>query len=450
MRPLRDVVLGENGTPAYASTLSYAVDLFGSIGAMRGKDCTQAFSKVFADSPDIALRLALWARDVRGGAGERQHFRDILLWLEKNACEYLLGSNFLKLIPEVGRFDDLLVFEGKDTKYAAFRIIAQALQAGNSLAAKWMPRQGPKAIELRKAFGLSAREWRKGLVSLTNVVETQMCDRNWNEIKFDHVPSQAMKKYFRAFQRNAPDAFAGFLEKAEQGEVEVNAGAIYPHQIIEMLYSGDRLAEQMWKNLPNYIGSGSILCMADTSGSMYGTPLNVAIALAMYCAEKNENPAFKDFFMTFSESPEFIHLQGTLAERLLTARSSNWGMNTDLDKALKLLLDTAVNNVVPQSDMPKALVILSDMQFDECASLTGLEMITRNYSSMGYQMPKIIFWNLRDVGNKPVRFNQQGVALISGFSPAIMKSVLSVKGLEDFTPENIMLKTLGNDRYSWQ
>ena len=474
-----------NGMRARTTTASAALDLYGSIGASRGKNILSAFEAAYREDKDKALRIAQWARDVRGGAGERQLYRDILLWLEVNDVETLTTSNLIPNLVEIGRFDDLLIFQTDKVKYSAYTEIAKALNAGNGLCAKWMPRKGPIAIELRQAFSLSPKAYRKGLVALTNVVETQMCARNWNEINFSHVPSVAMSRYLTAFHRNAPEAMATYKEALSKndGTAKVNASAVYPYEIIKMLggardlagyggyttnypqymrgfdqpqYQFNQVAQSMWDALPNYMGNKNVLAIVDNSGSMQTgihdsrvTAMDVATSLGLYAAEKSTG-AFKDLSIGFSDNAAFVSLSGPLNERLEQMCRAPWGQSTNLHSVFTLILEHAISNRVPAADMPATLLILSDMQFNSCVRHddSAMQMIRRTYEDMGYEMPQVVFWNLMDYGNKPVKFNDTGVALISGFSPAIMEAVLS-DGLESFTPENVMLKTIMKPRYNW-
>ena len=462
-----------NGMRARTTTSSAALDLFGSIGASRGKNILPAFQAAFAENQDLALRIAQWARDVRGGSGERQLYRDILLYLEANEPQLLVESRLLDNLPELGRFDDLLIFSNAQVKRKAYSVIAKSLNEGNGLAAKWLPRKGPVAVDLRRAFGLTPREYRKRLVAMTKVVESDMCAKNWNEINFSHVPSQAMTKYMTAFHRNAPEAFQAYKDALKRGDksVKVNAGAVYPHDVIKTLggaygasYRGaganDIVADRMWEALPNYMKGGNVLPMVDVSGSMtcpvggYGsgntmTCLDVAVALGLYCSDKTTG-AYKDLFLTFTSNSRFVKLKGSLSEKLRQMVTSDWQMSTNLHSAFNAILDHATRNRVPAEDMPAMLLILSDMQFNQCIKHddSALQMIRRKYEDAGYEMPKIVFWNLNDAGNKPVKFDDSGTALVSGFSPSLMESLLAAD-LEKFTPESVMLKTVGKDRYNW-
>jgi len=479
----------DNGMRALASTLNANVDLFGSIGAMRGKNVIPAFERAYRENKDTALRVAQWARDIRGGSGERKLFRDILLWLEANDPAILVESKLLDNVANIGRFDDLLIFTRGDVKGKAFGIIWKALENRNGLAAKWMPRQGPVAAELRNWFGLTPKQWRKLLVRNTNVVETAMCNREFNSINFSHVPSVAMSRYMTAFHKRAPEAFTAYKAALKRGdkEVKVNASAVFPYDVVRMVggargsnnhegygstgyYASLRntptyhangneiVAQRMWEALPDYMDGTAVLPIVDVSGSMASahvtdkvTALDVAVSLGLYCSEKSKNPAFKDMVMTFSDKPKLFNLSGSLTQRLAQMSVMSWGMNTNLHKALQLVLDTGLQGRVPDDQMPKVVVILSDMQFDSCAQYddSALQMIRRKYEAAGYSVPQIVFWNLNDHGgNKPVRFNEKGVALVSGFSPAIMKSVLAAD-LQQFTPESVMLKTIGVERYNW-
>lgn len=443
----------ENGMRALQRTGSTAVDLFFKIGASRGKNITADFERAFQDDPSLAMKIALWARDVRGGAGERQLFRDVLTHLEAQHPDML--ERVIPFVPEFGRWDDLLVFHSARFKNMAFALIADALKDGNGLCAKWMPRQGMQAVELRRALGLTPKQYRKGLVALTNVVETKMCARQWDEIDFGKLPSLASARYNKAFGRNAPSAYQAYKDRLTKGEDKVNAGAVYPYDIIKTLRAGGDtvVADAQWAALPNYIGDHSVVPLVDVSGSMQ-TPvagnknlhcLDVALSLGLYCADKNRS-AFKDVFLTFSANTKAEVLKGTLSQKLTQMSGSDWGMNTNLHKAFDEILRIAKSGSVSEADMPKTLLILSDMQFDHCAQFddSAHQMISRKYEAAGYTMPNIVFWNLRATDNVPVKFDQRGTALVSGFSPSVMKGVLSGTQM---TPEAIMLATVDVPRY---
>lgn len=452
-----------NGMKALASTLSNTTDLFFKIGASRGKNITAQFEKAYREDREMALRVAQWARDVRGGAGERELFRQTLKWLEKNHRDEFINTRLLKNVAEIGRWDDLLIFEDEMVKSIAFRLIAEALGEGNGLCAKWMPRKGPKALELREFLGWSPKFYRKRLVELTKVVETQMCAKNWNEINFSHVPSLAMSRYSKAFGKNAPDHFTAFKEALKKGDpkvAKVNAGAVYPYDIVKNVRHGDSaLADEQWKALPNFIGDASILPLVDVSGSMTAKAggyqsksdiscLDVAVSLGLYCSDKNTGP-FKDVFLTFSSRPKFVTVTGSLSQKVKTMERSDWEMSTNLHAAFDEILRVAISNNVAREDMPKVLLIMSDMQFNCCTGFDdrAIQMIRRKYNDADYEMPNVVFWNINAYENVPVRFDEKGTALVSGFSPSIMKAVLAAD-MDSMTPEAVMKKAVMSDRYA--
>lgn len=453
----------ENGMKARKSTADACVDLFFKIGASRGKNITTDFTAAYVQNSDYALRIAQWARDVRVGAGERQIFRDLLVHLEKRDPDAALA--LLRKIPEVGRWDDIFVFKTPALKSAAYTMLGDALRAQNGLAAKWTPRKGPVANEIRAFFGMTPKQYRKSLVNLTKVVETQMCAKDWDNINFSHVPSQASKLYRKAFNRNTPK-FAEYVAALVKGDpsVKVNANAIFPHDVIKGVgnYGWDKIQTDhviaQWNALPNYVGNASILPLVDVSGSMscpvggYGsgsttTCMDVAVGLGLYLADKNKG-VFKDSFLTFSASPQLVTLKGNIVQKLDQMKNSDWGMNTNLNAAFDKILGTAVKHRVPQEDMPAMLLILSDMQFDACIrhNDSAMEMIERKYATAGYTVPQVVFWNLNSADNVPVKADKSGAALVSGFSPSIMKSLLAAN-LEEFTPQGIMIETIMNPRY---
>jgi hypothetical protein len=455
-----------NGMKARKSSANACVDLFYNIGASRGKNIVPAFTAAYVENPDLALRITQWARDVRGGSGERQVFRDILAYLENTKPED--ASRLLAKVPELGRYDDLFVFKTKPLKAQAYTLLGDALRARNGLAAKWTPRKGEVAREIREFFGMSPKQYRKSLVTLTNVVETQMCANNWDNINYSHVPSVAHARYKKAFGRHGT-TYAEYVTKLVKGEagVKINASAVFPYDVLKgrigryntMSKQELDVVEAQWNALPNYVGAANVLPMVDSSGSMTCpagghtsksglTCLEVAISLGLYFADKNTGK-FKDTFLTFSRSPKLVNLKGNINQKIDQMNTGEVA-NTNLHKAFELILDVAVKNNVPQAEMPETLVIFSDMQFDQGVDRdeSAIEMIERKYKAAGYTVPQVVFWNLNAAyGNTPVKFDKRGTALVSGFSPAVAGGIMG-GNMDDFTPEAIMLKTVMKDRYS--
>lgn len=457
-----------NGMKARKSTANPVVGLFFKAGASRGKDITKDFVAAFAENKELTLRVAQWLRDVRGGAGERQLFRDILVYLEKADPE--AASLVMNKVPELGRWDDLFVFTDAKLKAQAFGLIKQALDSGNGLCAKWCPRKGHVATELRKFMGMTPKQYRKTLVGLTDVVEQKMCARDWNNIDFSKLPSLASARYRTAFHKNS-EKFKEYVAKlaAKDESVKVNAGAVYPYDVLKSVIMDHWAAAELtktdrdfiiaqWDALPNYVGDANILPIVDTSGSMTckaGGPssksavrcIDVAVSLGLYLADKNEG-AFKDVFCTFSGTPQLTKLSGNVIQKAEQMCKADWQMNTNIIAAFKKILDVAVSNAVPEAEMPKILLIMSDMQFDSSAAhgfdASAIGSVERLYRSAGYEVPKVVFWNINAYDNVPVKHDRRGVALVSGFSPTIVQSVLKA---ENFDPESIMLDTIMNPRY---
>jgi hypothetical protein len=353
-------------------------------------------------------------------------------------------------------------------KAEAFTMLGDALRQRNGLAAKWTPRQGKLAVEIREFFGMSPKFYRKSLVELTKVVEQNMCAKEWDAINFSHVPSVASARYKKAFNRNT-EKYAEYVQSLVKGEdkaVKVNASVAYPYDVLKgrighygMTFDKTEmdLIQKQWEALPNYVGDANILPLVDVSGSMTCPAgkntklscLDVAVSLGLYLADKNTGK-FKDTFLTFSSKPELLHLKGNINQKIDQMVKSKWEMNTNLHAAFKNILDVAVKGGVPQEEMPAMVLILSDMQFDHCVKHdnSAMEMIERKYEAAGYKVPQVVFWNLNAAyGNAPVKFDKSGTALVSGFSPAIVKPLLS-GDMESFTPEAVMLKTIMQDRYA--
>ena len=465
-------IVTENGMATNSTSLNACVDLFFNIGAMRGQDKQRliaTFSKAFNEDPKRAMKLLFWARDVRGGAGERQVFKDIIFYLAENH-DLALKPN-LHLIAEYGRWDDLLILVGTYLEKDAFTLISDALINENGLCAKWMPRKGAIAEKLRKFTGMSPKQYRKSLVGLTNVVETKMCAGDWDSIEFGKLPSVASARYQKAFGKNAYESYSAYIQSLVKGEAKINAGAVYPYDVTKSLKHGNStVANEQWKALPNYMEGANdmILPVVDVSGSMETsaggnktvTCMDVAISLGLYISERNEGP-FKDAFITFSSTPQLQVLSGSLKDRYAQMASSDWGMSTDLEATFKLILDQATKHKLSQDEMPNKILILSDMEFNEATNSRGgwygreektewnptaQQMIEQMYADAGYKVPQIVYWNIQSRnGGVPVAFDTQGTALVSGFSPAIMTSLL---GGDIESPQQIMDKTILSERYS--
>jgi len=465
----------ENGMVAHSTSANFCVDMFGKIGSMRKESdgrVLDVFVKAFNESPLTAMRLLFWTRDIRGGAGERQIFKTILTYLA-NQHTSVLGKN-MHLITEYGRWDDMLVLFGTKLEDQALALIGEALRAENGLCAKWMPRQGKKGTtrnelsnKIRKHMGLSPKAYRKLLVNTSNTVEQLMCSGGWNAIDFSKLPSKAMSDYMKAFSKRTPEAWVAYLESVKKGESKINAGAVYPYDIIKNLnYGSSDGADVQWNALPDYMVDSNerVMPLVDVSGSMSCSAggnsnvscMDVAISLGLYISERNVGP-YQDAFITFESNPRLQILKGSLSDRYRQLSRAPWGGSTDIQKALELILDKAKANKVAQEDMPTMLMILSDMQFNQCTggghwgggnttwNMTAMEMTKKLYEAAGYDMPKVVFWNLAGRNdNTPVKANETGTALVSGFSPALLLSLLKGK---DISPYSMMMDVVNSDRY---
>lgn len=457
----QNVTLTSNGMVTNSTTLNNCLDLFFNIGAMRGKSkvkLTELFVKAYNENPLIATKILFWSRDIRGGAGERKIFRDILSDLVKLDPNTI--KNNVHLIPEFGRWDDLLVLVGTELETITFELIKDSLNSKNGLCSKWMPRKGLIANKLRKYLKLNPKNYRKLLVGLTNVVETKMCAKNWDLIDYSKIPSIAASRYQKSFVRNDNQRYQEYVNLLINGETKINASAVYPYDIVKSIKNGGNevVNNKQWDSLPNWMENvdEKILPVVDVSGSMDcpagGNPnltcMDIAISLGIYISERNIGN-FKDAFITFSQNPKLQYLNGTLTQRINQLGRADWGYNTNLEAVFSLILNQAKNNNVSEDLIPTKILILSDMEFDQSTRNTKLDsfrMIEEMYNESGYKLPNIVFWNLNSHNsNFPVKFDESGTALVSGFSPAILKSVL---GSEDMSPESIMMKTINDDRYN--
>ena len=465
----------ENGAVALNTTSDARLDLFGTIGSLREADenrITTLFSEAYAQDKLFATKIAFYARDIRGGLGERKTFRTIICYMAEHHPEALRPN--LDLIGVFGRYDDLYELIGtplEDDMWATmkkqFDEDLQNLNAGNtiSLLAKLIKTADASSPATRKLGILTAQKLGypvynfkrivRSMRKQIGVVESLMSAGKWDEIKYPEVPSRAMMIYRSAFMRHDPDGFTEFLEETEKGEVKINASTLFPYDIVEkFLYKGEdsKVLEVQWKALPNYIEQGTnALIMADVSGSMYWNgdrPLATAIGLAIYFAERNVG-AYHNLFMTFSSNPETVALKGeTLAQKINNAKRANWGGSTDLKAAFEKVLNIAEEHNISQEEMPKAIVVISDMEIDYCGNRNWsfYDKMENKFRKAGYEIPNIIFWNVasrHDVFHADK--SRKGVQLASGQSVTVFKQVLQNLG---YNPVEAMENVINSERYA--
>lgn len=481
-RKQENLTLTENGAVSLKSTNSNLVDLFATVGAMRQKsdqEIINAFRLAFEEDKLLAIKLLFYSRNIRGGLGERKVFRTILKDLANTNPETVIKN--LDIIPVFGRYDDLYELVKTKAESAMWAFLRATIEQDIrlmkegktvSMCAKWLksvntssPNSNVLGTMTAKAFGMSERIYRKTLSALRSYVslpETVMSANEWKKLNYSIVPSRAMKNYRKAFQKHDPIGFATFMAKVEKGEVTIKAGTLYPYDILMSanLNTGsywnsshgfsidnDPVLEAQWKALPNYVkGEHNILIMADTSASMNGLPMATSLSLSIYFAERNKG-AYKDLFMTFSESPEFVKLTGsTLAKKVKCIKSIV--ANTNLEKAFELILRVAINNNISQDEMPKTLIVITDMQFDEATSYSGKTFFNdmkAKFAVSGYAMPSVVFWNVAARGNAfQAEKMDNNVIMVSGHSASTFRDVLGNIGK---TPWDFMVETLSNPMY---
>jgi len=441
-----------NGAVTHSTSLSACLDLFFIAGASRTmleSDIIMMFERARAENKNLAYKILFWARDARGGAGEKRFFQLIMEHISK---QYAYDFDQLAIyIPEFGYWKDVFKIE-RPTDNNLNWIKTQLEESANAnLLAKWFPRKGKWFVAMHQYLKMTPKEFRKKLVSMTKVVETQMCANEWSEINFSQVPSIAMNNYRNSFFRHDDVRYAEFIADVQEGKAKINAGVLFPHQLYQAIQKGDdaNAVEAQWNALPDYMADSTerIIPVCDVSGSMTGLPMDVAVSLGIYISERN-NSIFKDAFLTFSERPQMNYLKGTLSERMRQLSRADWGMSTNLEATFDLILNSAVRESLPEDEMPTKLLIISDMEFNEATyhSGTNLDSIRQKYSNAGYKMPEIVFWNVNGrVGNVPASMDESGIGLVSGFSPSILKGVL--KG-EIYSPQQLMLDTVDSARYS--
>lgn len=495
----------ENGAVKRTSTGTKLLDMFALGGAYRSRsdeDVILLFKNAYEENPVYALKCLFYLRDVRGGQGERRFFRVCLKWAADHYTAAMQRN--LEYVSEFGRWDDLYSFVGTKLESAAFAMMKTQLELDvacktPSLLAKWLKSENTSSQEsrmlgnmTRKYLGMTHKQYRKTLSILReriNVLERLMSENRWDEIEFDKIPSKAGLKYRNAFARR--DIIKAKYEAFAKDETtKVNAKTLYPYECVaEALkvmgvgygyYYGspksysdtDRLmVNKYWANLADYFNNATFNGMAivDTSGSMVrqddaAAPINVAISLGMYCAEKAQGP-FHNKFMTFSSNPTFVEIEGVdFCDKVSRMLGAKWGGNTNIEAAFDLMLNTAIRNHCSQDEIPKNLIVISDMEFDSCVTSgpvsrdrwggygnrlsnasreTLFESMKKKWAKYGYQMPKLTFWNVDARSNNIPMKDDGTVSYVSGMSPVLYEQIM--KGL---TAYDLMMDKLNSERYA--
>lgn len=455
--------------------------MYGTIGALRSRsedEIIEKFKASWNENPLLTLKMAFYARNIRGGLGERDTARVCLRWVAHNYPETMVKN--LDNVIKFGRADDLYVFIRTPIEADVWAFIKATLykdiegmneKKSISLMAKWLKSVNTSSKESRKLgamtaynLGLSEKEYRKLLAEMRRyigVLEVAMSNGDWKQVEYSAVPSRAMAKYRKAFKRHDAERFEKFLSRVEKGEVKINADTLYPYDLVKKYLTSfwiscsreDRVVEAQWKALPNYIdGENNVLVMADVSASMYCAdtrPIASSIGLALYFAEHNQGD-FHGLYMTFSRQPNFIKVQdgNTLYQNVKSVLNTGVGYDTNLEAAFDKILDTCIKNNISKEDMPKALVVVSDMQINCYNSGYGLDFVTEmalRFHQKGYTMPKLILWNVearRDtfLASKTNPY----VQFASGSSTSTFKSILESIGMDAY---EAMMKTLSNPLY---
>lgn len=482
------IVYTENGAAGYATTGKSLVDLNFSVASLRNAsddEIVRKFIPAFHEDRVLAMKWLFFLRDVRGGLGERRAFRVIMKYLATGYADMV--GRMVEIMAEYGRFDDLLCLMGTPVEEKVLSYIATQLKTdvenmlnkeGISLCAKWMPGINTSsedsravAVKLKNYMGLTSKEYRKmlsGLREYLGVIEVAMSGNCWEEINYSAVPSKANVLYRNAFLNHDKERREAFLADVADNKVSMNAGVLMPHDIVAryVTRTGWRLnvnaldmsLEMLWKNLSDTVeGAENVLCVVDGSGSMTCsvgngnlTALHVSNAIGIYFAERLKG-SYKNKYITFSATPKYVDLSKcvTLREKLELALAHNDYTNTNIEATFDLVLATAVKNRLSQAELPQTILVISDMEFDQATSGNANETlfatIARKYAAYGYKLPKLVFWNVNSrTGAIPVRENQLGVGLVSGFSVNVCNMVLS----NELDPYKALKKVLDGQRYA--
>lgn len=468
----------ENGAVAYTTTFNDLLDLFSCIGALRPRredEISAKFARAFKQDRLLATKMLFYCGDIRnGGLGERRTFRVCLKWLALNAPEIVIKN--MENIPYYNRYDSLFTLVDTSCEEAMWDFVNKILyhdllqvdgmkkgkKPNLSLLAKWMPSENAsskatKALA-RKAIqelGVTPRHYRKMLSllrSALDVTEVKMSAKQWDKIKYEAVPSYAMKRYNRAFAAHDMERFNKYIQSVNDktSNVKINASTLYPYDLVHDVLCGRSLvAQEQWEALPNYVtGENNILVMADVSASMFGRPIETSIGLAIYFAERNKGH-FHNLYITFTDQPHYIALfdHDSLVTKVDQVKRTDIGYNTNLEAAFDKILDTAIRYNMTNEDLPKALCVISDMEIDRYIQWRGLNFVDTmrlKFRQAGYTMPKLILWNV-EARNDTILTQGSDVIKVSGQSASIFKKLCGC--LEGKTDVDFMLETLNDKAY---
>ncbi len=468
-----------NGAVSNASTMSDCLDFFATAGALRNasdEEITARFIRAFAEDRDIAMKTLFFARDIRGGLGERRAFRVIIRYLADNYPDTVRKN--IANIAEYGRYDDILSLIGTASEAEAITYIRENLnkdmksmqaQESVSLMAKWLPSVNASSSEtvrtakkIAKAMNMSDASYRRMLSSLRayiKIIENNLREKDYT-FSYEKQPSKAMFKYRKAFIRNDEERYRDFMCRAKSEPSVLKTGSLTPYDIVNSVLknrsgmSGEEreVLDTTWNALENYVNSDNTLVVVDGSGSMYCDffsvkPAAIAESLGIYFAERNKD-AFANCFITFSANPRLVEIKGRdIFEKVNYCMSFNEVSNTNIEKTFDLILNTAVKNRMKQSDMPSRLIIISDMEFDYCADdseMTNFEAAKAKFAKKGYKLPQLVFWNVNSFNRQqPVTMNEQGTILVSGMSPQIFSMLKEGK----LDPYAFMMSVISSERY---
>ncbi len=474
----------ENGALTNLSTYSDCLDLFATVGALRKaseQEILDRFIRAYTEDPDKAIKIIFFARDIRGGLGERRVFRTVMTYLAAHEPASVMKN--IEYFGEYGRYDDLLSLMGTACEKAMLEYVGkqfagdmEALASGGkvSLLAKWLPSVNASnadtvamAKKIARSMKMSDRDYRKALAELRakiRIIENNLRERDYS-FDYSKQPSKAMFKYRAAFMRNDGERYREFIGKVSRGEARLNARTLMPYELVgsclsrywhndyvkELSEDEKKVLNATWESLPDFGGSENAIAVIDTSGSMYWTseptPASVALSLGLYFAERNKG-LFHNHFIEFSRNARLIEIKGeTFVDRLRYVTSFSEVADTNIEAVFNLILEAAVRGRVSQEEMPSKLYLISDMEFNRCvcnAEVTNFENAKRKYRAFGYKLPDIVFWNVQSRNRQqPVTMNEQGVALVSGCTPRLFSMVASGK----IDPYSFMMEIIGSERY---
>jgi hypothetical protein len=433
------------------------LDLFTQlVRGINKNDLINYLDKSWELSKIKTLAIIFNSRDRLKGKKEKEISNFCLLWL-KIFHNDIYKNHINIYINEYGCWNDLnyIIKKSKNHNYE-YKLFAEQLKKDKelldndeniSLCAKWIISPNNKQVikiarylfdDIKNYQERYRKEYITPLRRKLDIIETKLCNKDWDKIEYSKVPAKALSIYKKCFIRNDNDNYQSFLNDVFNNKTKLKISGLLPHEIIKKYYDSrlteiDETLELEWhafvdlyKNTDNFNG---IIPIVDVSGSMFDSssqvkPIYVSVALGLLISELNSG-YLHNKVMTFSQRPHFIDVKGeTLRDRIKSILSTPFGLNTDFLKVADLIIETSLSDI---SFSYKKIICLTDMQFDVVNEDRNIHNIFINkFKNNNLEIPELIYWNLSGkYNNYPIDTTYENTSMISGFSEQLLTVILN-------------------------